>query len=105
MFRKLLVLSIFLSGNGFASNNTQQKMYSHQGYPYSNLIQKTEQVLIRYIDKNQGVECQIEVIKGQQHWMLDKQWASKKDFAEKPFKSCVNRNEVKDLLVTLHQTD
>jgi hypothetical protein len=78
-------------------------MYSQDGYPYSNLIETAEQVRIRYIDKDQGIECQVEVINNQQRWMLDKQWASKEDFAAKPFRSCVNRNKVKELLVTLYQ--
>jgi hypothetical protein len=105
MYRTLLLLGIFLSGNIFASNNIQNKIYSQEGYPYSNLIAKAEQIRIRYIDKDQGVECQVEVINNQQHWMLDKQWASTEDFAEKPFKSCVNRNTIKELLATLYQTE
>jgi hypothetical protein len=94
---------MFSNGDIFTSNNTQDKMYSQVGYPYSNLIETAEQVRIRYIDKDKGIECQVEVINDQQRWMLDKQRTSKEDFAAKPFRSCVTRNKVKELLVTLYQ--
>lgn len=105
MLKTLLLLSIFISGNIFASTNSQEMVFSQEGYPYSNLIQKSEQVRILYSDKNGGIECRIEVINGQASWILNKQWVSKKKFDEQPLRSCVDRNEIKEILVTLYQAE
>ena len=91
----LLIMSLFLSVQ--ASANSIQ-LYTNQGYPYSNLINHTDQVKIFFTEKQSKTICRVEISKGDKHWNSSRVQVETKHFQQAPLASCLQRSMAKSIL-------
>ena len=92
---RLLFLSVLLSGTTLVNANENADLFVASGYPYKNLVERFDQVKIHYSELNSEgvVMCRVELVSNTQSRMTESIKAKDKHFAEKPLKSCIDRNE------------
>lgn len=98
----LILLTVYL----LSSNQIQAaelQLYSAMGHPYKLLIARSDKVKIIYSEKDETINCRVEV-----NWQTDTfattmVEVSKKKFTTKPLASCLPRHQAKTMLAnTFH---
>ena len=85
------------------SNNTQQVLFSSQGYPYKNLLSKTDLIKIIYTQEQDNVECSVELELDDLHLKSQSRTTSKDKFTQAPLASCLKRKQAKMWLKAIYQ--
>lgn len=98
----VLTLSVFFSTNSLAKLNSVEKVYTQEGYPYADLIRRSEQVNLIYTESENEVNCRVEVSNNGQVWQGAKRVAKLKNFKNKPLQSCLARPVAKKLLANTY---
>jgi hypothetical protein len=98
----VLVASIFFSSNSLAKLNHIEKMYSQEGYPYADLIRRSEKVNLIYTESENEVNCRVEISSDGRVWQGQNRVAKLKNFKNKPLHSCLTRPEAKKLLANIY---
>ncbi len=91
-----VISSLFLVMTIQASEEIQ--MYSEAGYPYKNLIHKSQSVKIFFTEKEQNISCRVNVSLPSQSTTSNTIEVSKKQFEATPLASCLPRDQAKKLL-------
>ncbi|REL27322.1 hypothetical protein DXX93_12610 [Thalassotalea euphylliae] len=73
------------------------KLYSHQGYPYKQLINRANQVKLSFTESKAKklVTCRVNVALGNEVFDSPKVTVTNAAFTEKPLASCLARNQAK----------
>lgn len=92
----LLITVCLLSSNQLQAEELQ--LYSTMGHPYKLLITRSDKVKIIYSEKDEKINCRVEV-----NWQADTfstsiVQVSKKRFTTKPLASCLPRQQAKIML-------
>lgn len=99
-----LILSVLVASLGLYLPVTAQAnmLYTEQGYPYTPLVKRVEEVKIFYSEKQERVSCRAEINHAQQQWQSD--WIEVKadDFAKRPLASCLPRKQAKRILASTY---
>jgi hypothetical protein len=98
----LLLFGVFFSTNSLAKLNNVEKINTQEGYPYADLVRKSEQLNLIYTKSDNEVNCRVEISKNGQVWQGQKQVAKLKDFKNKPLRSCFSRLEAKKILASIY---
>jgi hypothetical protein len=100
IFKILTFASIILltSTNSLAELKSIEKVYAQKGYPYEGLVNRSEQVTIFYIKGTDNISCRVEVSQNGQIWQGEERSISLKKFTQKPLRSCMDREDAKQLL-------
>ena len=73
-------------------------VFTDKGYPYKDLIQRTEEVKIIYTENDQSITCRVEVNIDGVDLTSQKLTISKKAFKETPLASCISRKRARQML-------
>lgn len=104
-----LILMTLTSFNLFAADiqiddksqeATSAKLYSHQGYPYKQLINRANQVKLSFTElKTENlVRCRVNIALGNEVFDSPKVTVTKEAFTNKPLASCLARKQAKSWL-------
>lgn len=93
-----VLLSVITSGHALA--NVNHNLTDSSGYPYRDLVQRFDEVKIRYSDADElnRINCSVEVKLQSQGFTASTQTARAKDFDSTPLKTCISRGEAIELL-------
>jgi hypothetical protein len=97
-----LILSVFFSTNSLAKLNEMEKIHTQEGYPYADLIRRSEQVNLIYSQSKNEVNCRVEVFNNGQVWKGSERVTKLKNFKDKPLHSCLARPAAKKLLASTY---
>jgi len=98
---KILVMASALtiaSTNSLAELNQKTEVYTQKGYPYEDLVNRTEAVTIFYTESLDNISCRVEVSHNGQIWRGEERSTSLKTFTQKPLRACLKRVDAKNLL-------
>lgn len=98
---KILILALipfFTSTNSLAELNQAETVYTQNGYPYEELVERSEEVIIIYTERADKVSCRVEVLQKGQIWKGQEHNTSLKKFTQKPLRACMDRVDAKKLL-------
>lgn len=95
-----LILSLTLT-SGFVYAETEM-LYSEKGYPYKNLINRSDKVKIIYSEKDASVDCRVEVELQGTTWKSNSLQVKKQDFETAPLSSCLGREKAKQMLASTY---
>lgn len=96
LLKTLILLS--LSSISLMASAELSMVFTEKGYPYKNLVNRTESVKIFYTEKDHEVSCRVEVEVDGTNWKSAKQQVSKQAFSETPLASCLSRDRAKQIL-------
>lgn len=98
--KKLTLILMFISLNAIISNASAQseKIYSEKGYPYKEVINRTNEVKIIYTENSQQVACKVLISLQNGTYQSTEKEVSKKAFDSAPLASCLARSEAKTVL-------
>lgn len=100
--KNLIVLAFFLfSGLAHTAPKTTSKINTDEGYPYKNLINKSERVELRYTENGHNVSCRVVVQSKEIKYAGELQTASAKRFKKSPMSTCLTRDKAKEILALL----
>lgn len=101
---KVLIFSLLMGAYTAISyaNTVHEKLYSEKGYPYKELIQRSDSVKIFYTEKDALVNCKVEVNNQQDVWTSTAVSITKDSFTEAPLASCLKRNKAKEILASTY---
>lgn len=104
--KKLINIALLFSLAGFCavSNANTTTLFSEKGYPYKDLIQRTESVKIIYTEDNQEVTCKVAVTSHDHNWQSNTKTVNHKAFEQAPLASCLTREEAKNLLAQTYNS-
>ena len=94
----ILALTMLFSLSTLANIKHEEKIYTPEGYPYSKLIQRADEVKLIFTENENSVHCRVEVSQNGKVWRGLSNTAKKKEFLSKPLNSCMAREEAKQLL-------
>ncbi|REL24397.1 hypothetical protein [Thalassotalea euphylliae] len=99
-FTLLILLSIATSLLAASHNSKLEKVYSHQGYPYKQLINRANKVKLSFTEAklNSTVTCRVLVQLNNQLFESAQVSVTQQAFTEKPLASCLDRQQAKKLL-------
>ncbi|WP_448555854.1 hypothetical protein [Thalassotalea montiporae] len=99
-FTLLVLLSITTSLLASPNDSKLEKIYSHQGYPYKQLINRANEVKLSFTETelNSTVTCHVLVQLNNQLFESEQVSIPQQAFAEKPLASCLDRQQAKKLL-------
>lgn len=97
---KKLMLSLFALSLSAPTVATEMAadIYTQAGYPYADLVRRSDSVRLVYADQKDKVSCRTEVQKQGQVWQGEAKEVSKKAFAKKPLQACLDRQQAKTIL-------
>lgn len=98
---KTLILTstlLFTSTSSLAELNQITKVYTQKGYPYEDLVNRSEEVTIFYTESVENISCRVEVSQNGQIWRGEERSTSLKTFTQKPLRACLKRVDAKKLL-------
>jgi hypothetical protein len=102
MFRKvnasLIIIGSLCASTSFASSEIQ--LFSSEGYPYQQLISRVDSVKIIFTEREEGVQCKVNVTHGQLQQETQLVRVTAKQFEEKPLASCLPRIRAKVMLAS-----
>ena len=75
-----------------------EKVFTEQGYPYKQLVQRSDTVKLIYSQDGHNVTCKVAIEHKGQASTTPKQTISAAKFADKPLASCLKRDAAKSLL-------
>ncbi|XOV80515.1 MAG: hypothetical protein ACFHVJ_06080 [Aestuariibacter sp.] len=77
-----------------------EQLFVGSGYPYQDLVNRFDQVRIRYHETGQkeGVSCQVELRNGNEIIIAARKTTSSKKFRRTPLLACMDRTEAKSVL-------
>lgn len=98
--KKFTFILLFISLNALISNANAQleQVYSEKGYPYKDVISRTNEVKIIYTEKSQVVACKVLISLEDGIYESTQKDVSKKAFDNAPLASCLARSEAKSVL-------
>ena len=98
--KNLIKTPLLLSLIAFSAftNAAIESKYSTKGYPYKDLIERTQEVKIIYSENTQSITCRVEVTDENSQWLSDSKTISHQTFAEAPLASCLSREDAKNQL-------
>ena len=86
-----------------ADVNSEEKLYTQEGYPYGTLTQRVELVTIRYSQQDEHqVRCSAEITDNGTNWEGEVHKVSNRTFSKQPLKACLNRDLAKKILATTY---
>ncbi|GAB3023127.1 hypothetical protein [Bowmanella dokdonensis] len=94
----LFILTLFLVISGLGQAQSLEKLYTEPGYPYGELVRRSEQVRLSYHPKGQQISCSAEIHQGDRSWRGQRQLIDARDFDKAPFEACLDRGEAKAIL-------
>ena len=104
MMTSIVLFSSFantaIAGIDSTSQSQIDKVYTSKGYPYKNLLNRSEQVKIFYRQDDRNIHCRVEVAVGN---TIVKSVASKvnqQSFEDTPLSSCLSRDQAKQILAS-----
>ncbi|REL35935.1 hypothetical protein [Thalassotalea euphylliae] len=99
-FTLLILLSITTGLLAAPNDSKLEKVYSHQGYPYKQLISRANEVKLSFTEteSNSTVTCRVLVQLNNQLFESAQVSVTQQAFAEKPLASCLDRQQAKKLL-------
>lgn len=97
-----LLWSNAYANSNLVNINLNEKIFTQKGYPYKDLVQRTELVKLHYNDAGESVNCSVEIISGSQVWFSPSLNISKRSFKKAPFASCIERSFAKKVLNSTH---
>jgi hypothetical protein len=91
---------MFISLNAIISNASAQseQIYSEKGYPYKDVIKRTDTVKIIYTENAQEIACKVLISFANEIYQSAEKAVSKKAFDNAPLASCLARSEAKKIL-------
>lgn len=98
---KILTLStimLFTSTSSLAEPKQIDKVYTEKGYPFSGLVDRSEEVKIFYTELTDNITCRVEVLQNGQIWRGEEHSTSLKEFTVTPLRACMARVDAKKLL-------
>jgi len=96
--RILTTLNIIIFLFTTPAEATTNKLLSEQGYPYDLLIKRTNEIKIIYSEKENMVNCRIELNWQDQKITTKDISIEKIKFDKKPFAACLPRDQAKVIL-------
>lgn len=100
---RLISITTILTSVAFASGFVYaetEMLYTEKGYPYKNLVDRSEQVKIIYSKVGTGIDCRVEVELDGTTWKTDNIQVNQQDFDTAPLSSCLNRDKAKQMLAS-----
>ena len=85
IFAGLMALSVTASAG-------METVFTVKGYPYKDLVQRSDRVKLIYTEDESGVECHVEVDINSQTLKSDRQQATQDHFDAQPLASCLTRD-------------
>lgn len=99
MHKLTTTLSFILAFSAQANVDSKiDKIYSYEGYPYKQLISRSDLIKIIYTESNSEIDCSVQLDIDGEIQKIATQKVSKKHFAQKPLASCLPRKIAKQLL-------
>lgn len=92
----LLILGLILFQTELAADTKQ--LYTSKSYPYSNLINQTDEVKIYFTEEQSSVTCRVQVTKASKQWQSTKVTVQSARFQQAPLASCLQRDKAKMIL-------
>jgi hypothetical protein len=98
--KKFIIMLTVISLNALISNASAQpeRIFSEKGYPYKEMIKRTDQVKIIYTENARVVACKVLISFDQGIFESTQKDVSKKAFDSAPLASCLARSEAKTVL-------
>lgn len=100
---KILLLILAISGFtplSFEAHAEIGMLYSEKGYPYRDLIARTDEIKIFYTEKDATVRCRVEVAFHGVTWKPAGKQVAQRAFDEAPLSSCLSRDKARQILAT-----
>lgn len=90
--------SVIIGGNALA--NVNKNLTVSSGYPYQDLVQRFDEVRIRYSDTDalDQIVCSVELTLNQEEYESVTSTVSTRDFESAPLKTCISRKQAKSFL-------
>jgi hypothetical protein len=98
----VLTFSTFFSTHSLAKLNFVGKIHTQEGYPYADLIRRSEQMNLIYTKSENKVTCRVEVSNNGQVWQGPEHVTKLKNFKNKPLYSCLARPAARKLLASTY---
>lgn len=90
---------------GHQQSQNSNILYSSKGYPYQNLLNKTQTGLIKiiYSESQDNVECSVELELDDLQLKSQSRTTTKDKFTQAPLASCLQRKQAKAWLKVLYK--
>lgn len=95
LFKNLILIAAIASCIAFAQADV---FFTEQGYPYGDLVKRSDSVKIYYTEEAQKINCRVTVQKGDQSWQTAMRSVDKRHFQQKPLQYCMARDPAKEIL-------
>lgn len=96
--KTLLIISVVAI---FGSANAETNMlYTEKGYPYKDLVNRSNEVKIIYSENKSKVVCRVEVDMNGTVWQSPSNDVTKTRFEQTPLSSCLPRERAKQILAS-----
>lgn len=103
---KLFSLPLLLiAATSAIASEEMEMLYTAEGYPYSNIVAKADQVTLRYLgpSSEQHMKCRVQVVFADRTWESAELSVSNEGFQNDPFRACLGRDEAKAILEGMYK--
>ena len=80
------------------SNAEQNNLYTEKGYPYKDLVLRSQEVKLIYSQNDQNITCKVSVDTGKGATILQSHIVEPDKFQQAPLASCLLREDAIELL-------
>lgn len=94
----LVSLAVIVS----SANAETNMLFTEQGYPYKDLVNRSNEVKIIYSEKNNDVSCRVQVALNGTTWKTRNLQVEKREFDSAPLASCLERSKAKQILASTY---
>lgn len=91
-----IIISFLLISNIAKAEHVM--IFSASDYPYKNLIKRTDEVKIFYINNDEGLSCRAEIKRNNQKWTTALQHPNKEAFDHDPLAHCLSSDTAEQIL-------
>lgn len=96
IFKTLLISLLTLSATSVFAGH--ERVFTEQGYPYKQLVKRSDTVKLIYSQDGQQVTCKVAIEHKGLARITTEQTISAAKFADKPLANCLKRDTAKSLL-------